>query len=188
MDCSPPGSSVHGILHVRILKWVAFSYSRGSSWPGDRNYIFYVSCTGKQILFGSVGKESTCNARDEDLIPGLGRSPGVGHGNPLQYFCLDNPTDRGAWWATVHGVAKSQRWLKQLSMHKHYCYAWTTEDEMAGWHHWLYGRESEWTPGVGDGQGGLASCDSWGHKESDTTERLNWTELNDYIDSLKMCL
>ena len=52
----------------------------------------------------------------------------------------------------------------------------TTEDEMPGWHHWLDGRESEWTPGVGDGQGGLAFCDSWGHKESDTTERLNWTE------------
>ena len=54
----------------------------------------------------------------------------------------------------------------------------TTEDEMAGWHHWLDGRESEWTPGVVDGQGGLACCDSWGHKESDTTERLNWTGLN----------
>ena len=52
----------------------------------------------------------------------------------------------------------------------------TTEDEMAGWHHWLHGRESECTPGVGDGQGGLACCDSWGHKELDTTERLNWTE------------
>ena len=51
-----------------------------------------------------------------------------------------------------------------------------TEDEMAGWHHWLDGRESEWTPGVGDGQGGLACCYSWGHKESDTTERLNWTD------------
>ena len=50
---------------------------------------------------------------------------------------------------------------------------------MAGWHHWLDGRESEWTPGGGDGQGGLACCDSWGRKESDTTERLNWTELND---------
>ena len=45
----------------------------------------------------------------------------------------------------------------------------TTEDEMAGWHYWLDGRESEWSPGVGDGQGGLACCDSWGHKESDTT-------------------
>ena len=53
-----------------------------------------------------------------------------------------------------------------------------TEDEMAGWHHWLDGHEFEWTPGVGDGQGGLACCDSWGRKESDTTERLNWTELN----------
>ena len=50
----------------------------------------------------------------------------------------------------------------------------TTEDEMAGWHHRLNGCESEWTPGVGDGQGGLACCDSWGRKESDTTERLNW--------------
>ena len=50
----------------------------------------------------------------------------------------------------------------------------TTEDEMAGWHHWLDGRESRWTPGVGDGQGGLACCNSWGRKESDRTERLNW--------------
>ena len=53
----------------------------------------------------------------------------------------------------------------------------TTEDEMAGRHHWLDGRESEWTPGVGDGQGGPACCDSWGHKELDTTERLNWTDI-----------
>ena len=52
-----------------------------------------------------------------------------------------------------------------------------TEDEMAGWHHWLDGRESEWTPGVGDGQGGLAWCDSWGRKESDSTEWLNWNLL-----------
>jgi len=51
-------------------------------------------------------------------------------------------------------------------------------DEMTGWHHWLNGRESEWTLGVGDGQGGLACWDSWGHKESDTTEWLNWSELN----------
>ena len=58
-----------------------------------------------------------------------------------------------------------------------------TEDEMAGWHHWLNGRESEWTQGVGDGQGGLACCDSWGRKESDTTERLNWTEAESMADS-----
>ena len=51
-------------------------------------------------------------------------------------------------------------------------------DQMAGWHHWLNGHESQWTLEVGDGQGGLACCDSWGHKESDTTERLIWS---DYI-------
>ena len=52
----------------------------------------------------------------------------------------------------------------------------TTEDEMAGWHHRLDAHEFGWTPGVGDGQGGLACCDSWSRKASDTTERLNWTE------------
>ena len=51
-----------------------------------------------------------------------------------------------------------------------------TKDEMAGWHHWLDGHEFGWTLGVGDGQGGLACCDSWGRKELDMTERLNWTE------------
>ena len=53
----------------------------------------------------------------------------------------------------------------------------TTENELVGWHHWLDGCDSEWAPGVGDGQGGLVCCDSWGRKESDTTEWLNWTEL-----------
>ena len=56
-----------------------------------------------------------------------------------------------------------------------------TEDEMAGWHHWLDGCESEWALGVGDGQGGLACSGSWGRKESDMTQRLKWTELIEYI-------
>ena len=68
----------------------------------------------------------------------------------------------------------------------------TTEDEMAGWHHWFDGCESEWTPEVGDGQGGLVCCLSWDRKESDTTERLNWTELSTHIldlaDSLPVML
>ena len=58
------------------------------------------------------------DVRDMGLIPGLERSPGVGNGNPPQYFCLENPMDRGAWWATVCGVAKSRTRLKQLSMHR----------------------------------------------------------------------
>ena len=57
---------------------------------------------------GSAGKEPACNAGDPDLIPGLGRSPGEGHGNLLQYSCLENSMDRGAWWAIVLGVPKSQ--------------------------------------------------------------------------------
>ena len=56
---------------------------------------------------GSDGKASAYNAGDLGWIPGSGRSPGEGNGNPLQYSCLENPMDGGAWWATVHGVAKS---------------------------------------------------------------------------------
>ena len=57
---------------------------------------------------GSDGKESACNAGDLGLIPGLGKIPGEGNGNPLQYSCLENSTDRGTWRATVHGVTKSR--------------------------------------------------------------------------------
>ena len=59
-----------------------------------------------------MGKESACNAGDVGLILGLGRSPGGGNGNPIQYSCLENPMDRGAQWAIVHGVAKSRTRLK----------------------------------------------------------------------------
>ena len=59
--------------------------------------------------------ESACRARDPSLLPGLGRSPGGGHGNPPEYSCLENPTDRGARWATVHGVSQSWTRLKRLS-------------------------------------------------------------------------
>ena len=63
------------------------------------------------------GKESACQSRGMDLIPGSGRFPGQVNSIPLQYSCLENPMDRGAWRATVHGVAKSWTWLKQLSIH-----------------------------------------------------------------------
>ena len=68
---------------------------------------------------GSDGKEFACNTGDVGLIPGLGRSPGEENSNPLQYSCLENPTDGGAWLAKVHGVSKSQTRLKQLSMQEH---------------------------------------------------------------------
>ena len=66
-----------------------------------------------------TGKESTCNAGDLGLIPGLERSLGEENGNPLQYSCLGNPVDRGAWWAAVHGVAKELNMTEQLHTHKY---------------------------------------------------------------------
>ena len=66
---------------------------------------------------GSHGKVSVYNVGDLGSLPQSGRSPGGGHGSPLQYSCLENPMDRGAWWATVHGAAKSQT---QLNMHAYY--------------------------------------------------------------------
>ena len=113
MDCSLPCSSILGIFQARVLEWVAIFFSRGSSQPRDWNQ---VSCIAGRLYPLSHqripdGKESACNTGDSGLIPGLGRSPGKGHGNPLQYSCLENPMDRGAWRATVHGVTKSQTWL-----------------------------------------------------------------------------
>ena len=171
MDCSPPGSSVHGILQARVLEWVAIPFSRGSSRPRDwtqvshipgrrfnlwatREALTHVSCGSRivgrffyrwatrearfsyiyilsQIIFplrlqniessslcytvspcwlsilyivvcdnfpgGSDGKASVYNVGDQGSIPGLGRSPGEGNGNPFQDYCLENPMDRGAW-------------------------------------------------------------------------------------------
>ena len=63
----------------------------------------------------SVVKNPPANAGEAHSIPGRGRSPGEGNGNPLQYSCLGNPTDRGAWWATVYGAIKSWTQLKQMN-------------------------------------------------------------------------
>ena len=73
---------------------------------------FPVNCQKSEVpqktKDGSDGKESACNAGDQDSVPGSGRSPGEGNGNPLQYLCLENPMDRGTWQATVDGIAKSR--------------------------------------------------------------------------------
>ena len=73
---------------------------------GYINYRFILLCTYIHTFpGGSVGKVSACNAGDPDSIPGSGRFPGKGNDYPLQYSCLENSMDRGAWWATVHGVS-----------------------------------------------------------------------------------
>ena len=80
-----------------------------------------ISCSQGRILgipSGPTGKNSTCNGGDASLISRSGRFPGREHGNPLQYACLENSTDRGAWWAIVQRVARSQTRLKWLNTHK----------------------------------------------------------------------
>ena len=84
MDCI-----VHGVAETDTTERLSLSLSPG----------------------GSDGKESACSVEDSGLIPGLGSFPGEGNSNPLQYSCLGNPMDKGAWWATVHGPQKSQTHL-----------------------------------------------------------------------------
>ena len=88
-----------------------------------------------------VVKNRPANAgdiRDAVSIPGSGRSLGGGHGNPLQYSCLENPMDRGAWWVTVQGVTESRIGLKQLGIQLDM--SWHPYNE--GYHRWLSGKES----------------------------------------------
>ena len=91
-------------------------------WPGPFCTITHPHCTqplrGKNQFYrgaDSDSKESACSAGDPGSIPGWGRSPGEENGNPLQYSCLENPMDRGAWWATVSGVSKSQTRLRLMN-------------------------------------------------------------------------
>ena len=88
-----------------------------SKAPFQRALIKYLLWTEKGFPCGSAAKEYACNAGDLGLIPGLGRTPGEGNGYPLQYSGLENSIDRGAWQATVHGVAKSQTGLRDFHFH-----------------------------------------------------------------------
>ena len=98
-----PGSSDGKKVYLQCRRPQLDSWVGKISWRRDRLPIpVFMGFPG-----GSDGKASTCNPGDPGSIPGLGTSPGGGHGNPLQYACLENSIDRGAWWATVHGVAKS---------------------------------------------------------------------------------
>ena len=85
-------------------------------WPKYWSFSFSIIPSKEWTsLVTQMGKVSVCNAGDPGLIPGLGRSPGEGNGSPLQYSCLENPMDGGAWWATVHGVAKNWTQLSDFT-------------------------------------------------------------------------
>ena len=103
------------------------------------------------------GKESACNAGDTGLVPGSGRSPGEGDGNPLQYSSLENSKNRGTWWTAVHGVPKSWTRLSDFTFTFH-----ALEKEMA-----THSSVLAWRiPGTGEPVG----CRLWGRTESDMTE------------------
>ena len=102
----PPGKSARCIKCIFNLQWV---YGDIIS-PKSRNiHMMLITCLILSVLVAA------CSAGDLDSIPGLGRSPGEGNGNPLQYPCLENSMDWGAWWVTVHGVAKSQTRLSDFT-------------------------------------------------------------------------
>ena len=91
---------------------------------------------------GLSGKESTRQAADMDLIPGSGGFPEEENGNPFQYSCLENPTDRGAWQSTVHRVKKSWTWLKWLSMHARTLWPYASKRSFFPFHHYHLGQSS----------------------------------------------
>ena len=104
------------------LTWAFTSLIKGFSSSSVPHFL-YKSLRKRVVVWTLVSpishKVSACNEGDPGLIPGLGRSPGEGNGNPLQYSCLENSMDWGAWWATVHGVAKSRTRLSEFTFHFH---------------------------------------------------------------------
>ena len=108
---------------VEIREWMTKYHKEKSNeiwWWGWKRSL-YSLLSGFQWLHG---EEPTCSVEDAGSIPGSGRSPGERHGNPLQYSCLENAMDRGAWQDTVHRVTQSQTWLKRLSTHTHGLRTW----------------------------------------------------------------
>ena len=104
--------------NTTLAIWISFSPTIPLP-PGNFNSNLSILSPGWDFPGGSVGKESACNVGDPGSNPGLGRSPGEGSGNTLQYSCLENSMDREAWQATVHGVAESQIWLSDHTHNTH---------------------------------------------------------------------
>ena len=148
---------------------------------------------------GTHGKEPSCQCgkcmKDVGLTPGSGRSPEGGHSNPLQYPCLENPMDRGPWWATVYMVTQSWTRLKQLNRCTHiHIYGFSVSSVIKNLPVGLISGPGR-SPGQGNGnplqyspeshgQRSLACYSPWGCKKSDTTQKLN----NNNVYSWKLVL
>ena len=105
------------LLQRQLLSTAAYVSLRSGLYLRDRFSVFPPIYSPVQTSLWITGKESSCNAGDTGSIPGPGRSLGGGPGNTLQYSSLENPMDRGAWWAAVHGVTESRAQLERLSVH-----------------------------------------------------------------------
>ena len=113
------------MICVSLKLWLSFHFVTWCKKYSNRMRTYILEILPKFLFclmwhvypWGFSGKESACNAGYVGSVPGWGRCPGGGHSNPLQYSYLENPMNRGAWWATVHSVAKSRTRLNQLSMH-----------------------------------------------------------------------
>ena len=157
-----PSSQSYGFSSNHVWMW-KLDYKE--SWA-PKNWCFWTVVLEKTL-------ESPLDCKDIQPVHFKGISPeyslkGLMLKLKLQYFL---PPD-GKNWLTGKDPDAGKDYRQEEKG--------TTENEMAGWHHQFNAHESGWTPGVGDGQGGLACCDSWGRKESDTTKRLNWTELKNF--------
>ena len=114
------------VIYISFVRAIFWGFTMAQDWSCQKCEPWSVShCVFKVIIcffgVGSDGKESACDAGDLGSIPGSGWSPGEGLNSPLQCSCLENPMDRGAWWAAVHGVANSWMWLRD-GEHTHICF------------------------------------------------------------------
>ena len=115
-----PGKSHEQRSFLGTVHGVAKNWTQLGNWAHNLKFTVQNQNCLHQPNSGTNGKDPPTNTgdmRDMGSIPGLGRSHEEGHGNPLQYSCLENPMDREAWWATDHSVAKSQTWLKWCNTH-----------------------------------------------------------------------
>ena len=203
IDGSPPGSAIPGILQARTLGWVAISFSSPWKWKvkvkllsrvlllatpwtaayqaplsmGLSRQEYWSGChcwVLKNWCFWTVALEKTLESpldcKETQPVNPKGNKSWIftGRTDAKAEAPILWPPDAKNWLTEKDPDSGKDRSQEEEGM---------TEDEMVGWYHWLDGHEFEQALGVGDGQGSLVCCSPWGHKESDTTERLNWTQL-----------
>ena len=156
MDCSLPGLSAYRVFWARILEWVAISSSRGSFQPRNRSRVSCTSCiAGRFFTTEPPGKPCRMSIIKVNVYGVPTMCKGEGNGTPLQYSCLENPMDGGAWKAVVHGVAEGRTRLSNFTF-THWRRKWQPTPVFL--------------PGESQGWGSLMGCRLWGRTESDMTE------------------